>query len=190
MLFVVARKTTVWAVTHRNCGTAANEVKSFAPLLKFTNPHGVRWTKDGFPMVAEYNRILNFPAAEFFKEGTDAAVIEALGQGRLIPVEEGSYIHCARVCRVGNDGMLPASLGQPHNVQPRDKIDLYNKVGIGGMVRTNAFDGSKREVFADGWLGNETRRYLGRAVDVVNPPDGSILVPHDFAGAVYRFFGF
>jgi len=30
------------------------------------------------------------------------------------------------------------------------KIDLYNKVGIGGIVRMNAFDGSKREVYAMG----------------------------------------
>jgi len=41
-------------------------------------------------------------------------------------------------------------LGQPFNVQPKDKIDLYNKVGIGGIVRMNAFDGSKREVYAMG----------------------------------------
>ncbi|MGA8513510.1 MAG: sorbosone dehydrogenase, partial [Burkholderiaceae bacterium] len=36
MLFVGTRKTTVWAVTNRNSGPAATEVKSFAPSLKFT----------------------------------------------------------------------------------------------------------------------------------------------------------
>jgi hypothetical protein len=41
MLFVGTRKTTVWAVTNRNSGPAATEVKSFAPSLKFTNPNGV-----------------------------------------------------------------------------------------------------------------------------------------------------
>ena len=137
MLFVGTRKTTVWAVTNRNSGDAATEVKSFAPSLKFTNPNGVCWTKDGFLIVAEHNRILNFPAAEFFYEGPDVAVIEVVPQGQLIPVEEESYNHGARVCKIGPDGMLYVSLGQPHNVQPRDKIDLYNKVGIGGMVRMN-----------------------------------------------------
>jgi hypothetical protein len=41
-------------------------------------------------------------------------------------------------------------------------------------------------VFADGWLDSETRQYRGRPVDVVNLPDGSMLVSDDFAGALYR----
>jgi glucose/arabinose dehydrogenase len=150
MLFVGTRKTTVWAVTNRNGGEAATEVKSFAPSLKFTNPNGVCWTKDGFLIVAEHNRVLNFPAAEFFYEGPDVAVIEVAGQGKLIPPEEESYNHGARTCRVGKDGMLYITLGQPHNVQPRDKIKIYNDWGIGGIVRMNPFDGSKREVYATG----------------------------------------
>ena len=150
MLFVGTRKTTVWAVTDRNSDGIADEVKSFAPSLKFTNPNGVCWTKDGFLIVVEHNRVLNFPAAEFFYEGGDVAVIETVPQGKLIPVEEESYNHHARTCRVGPDGMLYITLGQPYNVQPRNKIDLFNKVGIGGIVRLNPFDGSKREVYATG----------------------------------------
>jgi glucose/arabinose dehydrogenase len=150
MLFVGTRKTTVWAVTNRNSGEMATEVKSFAPSLKFSNPNGVCWTKDGFLIVAEHNRVLNFPAAEFFYEGPDVAVIEVVGQGKLIPPEEESYNHGARTCRVGKDGQLYITMGQPHNVQPRDKIDVYNKWGIGGIVRLNPFDGSKREVYATG----------------------------------------
>ena len=150
MLFVGTRKTTVWAVTNRNSGEAATEVKSFAPSLKFSVPNGVCWTKDGFLIVAEHNRVLNFPAAEFFYEGPDVAVIEVAGQGKLIPPEEESYNHGARTCRVGKDGMLYITLGQPHNVQPRDKLKIYNDWGIGGIVRMNAFDGSKREVYATG----------------------------------------
>ncbi len=150
MLFVGTRKTTVWAVTNRNSGETATEVKSFAPSLKFSNPNGVCWTKDGFLIVAEHNRILNFPAAEFFYEGPDVAVIEVVGQGKLIPPEEESYNHGARTCRVGKDNMLYVTLGQPHNVQPREKLKLYDELGIGGIVRMNAFDGTKREVFARG----------------------------------------
>jgi glucose/arabinose dehydrogenase len=150
MLFVGTRKTTVWAVTDRNSDGVADEVKTFAPSLKFTNPNGVCWTKDGFLIVAEHNRVLNFPAAEFFYEGPDVAVIEVVPQGQLIPVEEESYNHGARTCRVADDGKLYITLGQPYNVQPRDKVALYEKLGIGGMVRLNAFDGSGREVVARG----------------------------------------
>jgi glucose/arabinose dehydrogenase len=150
MLFVGTRKTTVWAVTDRNSDGAADEVKSFAPSLDFTNPNGVCWTRDGFLIVAEHNRVLNFPAAEFFYEGPDVAVIEVVSQGGLIPVEEESYNHGARTCRVGPDGMLYVTLGQPFNVQPRDKVALYEKLGIGGVIKMNAFDGSGREVVAVG----------------------------------------
>ena len=150
MLFVGTRKNTVWSVTNRNSGDVATEVKPFAPSAKFHVPNGVCWTKDGFLVVVEHNRVLNFPAAEFFYEGGDVAVIETVPQGKLIPVEEESYNHHARTCRVGPDGMLYITLGQPYNVQPRNKIDLFNKVGIGGIVRMNAFDGSKREVYATG----------------------------------------
>jgi glucose/arabinose dehydrogenase len=150
MLFVGTRKTTVWAVTDRNSDGVADEVKSFAPSLKFTNPNGVCWTRDGFLIVAEHNRVLNFPAAEFFYEGPDVAVIEVVPQGGLIPVEEESYNHGARTCRVSDDGMVHVTLGQPFNVQPKEKVALYEKLGIGGMIKFNAFDGSKREVVAVG----------------------------------------
>ena len=150
MLFVGTRKNTVWAVTNRNSGDVATEVKPFAPSAKFHVPNGVCWTKDGFLIVVEHNRVLNFPAAEFFYEGGDVAVIETVPQGKLIPPEEESYNHHARTCRVGPDGMLYITLGQPYNVPPRSKLDLFNKVGIGGIVRMNPFDGSKREVYATG----------------------------------------
>lgn len=150
MLFVGTRKTTVWAVTDRNSDGVADEVKPFAPSLNFKVPNGVCWTRDGFLIVVEHNRVLNFPAAEFFYEGPDVAVIEVVSQGKLVPVEEESFNHGARVCRVGKDGMLYVALGQPFNVPPREKLDLYSKLGIGGIIRMNPFDGSKREVFARG----------------------------------------
>lgn len=166
MLFVGTRKTTVWAVTDRNSDGVADEVKSFAPSLKFSNPNGVCWTKDGFLIVAEHNRVLNFPAAEFFYEGPDVAVIEVVPQGKLIPPEEESFNHGARVCKIGPDGLLYVSLGQPFNVPPRDKLKLYNETGIGGMIRMNAFDGSKREVYATG-----IRNSVGHDF---NPKDGTL----------------
>ena len=166
MLFVGTRKTTVWAVTNRTSGDMATEVKSFAPSLKFNNPNGVCWTKDGFLIVTEHNRVLNFPGAEFFYEGPDVAVITVVDQGKLIPPEEESFNHGARTCRVGPDGMLYITLGQPYNVQPREKLKLYEQTGIGGIVRMNAFDGSKREVFATG-----VRNSVGQDF---NPKDGTL----------------
>ena len=83
-------------------------------------------------------------------EGPDVAVIEVVPQGQLIPPDEESYNHGARTCRVSDDGKLYVTLGQPYNVQPRDKVAMYEKLGIGGMIRLNAFDGSGREVVARG----------------------------------------
>lgn len=166
MLFVGTRKTSVWAVTDRDSDGVADEVKSFAPSLKFTNPNGVCWTADGFLIVVEHNRVLNFPAAEFFYEGPDVAVIEVVPQGKLIPVEEESYNHGARTCRVDKSGKLHVTLGQPYNVQPKDKVALYEKIGIGGMIKMNAFDGSGREVVARG-----VRNSVGMDI---NPKDGTV----------------
>jgi glucose/arabinose dehydrogenase len=166
MLFVGTRKTTVWAVTDRNSDGVADEVKSFAPSLKFSNPNGVCWTKDGFLIVVEHNRVLNFPAAEFFYEGPDVAVIEVVGQGRLVPPEEESYNHGARTCRVADDGKLHITLGQPFNVQPKEKVALYEQLGIGGMIKLNAFDGTGREVVARG-----VRNSVGMDI---NPKDKSV----------------
>ncbi|WP_298233468.1 PQQ-dependent sugar dehydrogenase [uncultured Azohydromonas sp.] len=165
MLFVGTRKTTVWAVTDRNSDGMADEVKPFAPSLNFKNPNGVCWTRDGFLIVAEHNRVLNFPAAEFFYEGPDVAVAEVVPQGGLIPVEEESFNHGARTCRIGPDKKLYVTLGQPFNVPPREKLDLYNKWGIGGIVRME-LDGSKREVFATG-----VRNSVGMDF---NPKDGTL----------------
>ncbi|PRX38265.1 Glucose/arabinose dehydrogenase, beta-propeller fold [Meinhardsimonia xiamenensis] len=42
-----------------------------------------------------------------------------------------------------------------------------------------------KEVFADGWLG-EDGAAVGRPVDIEELPDGSLLVSDDFAGVIYR----
>ncbi len=165
MLFVGTRKTTVWAVTNRNSGDMATEVKSFAPSLAFHNPNGVCFTKDGVLIVAEHNRVLSFPAAEFFYEGPDVAVGEIVGQGQLVPTEDESYNHGARTCRVGADGKLYVTLGQPFNVPPAEKIKQFREMGIGGIVRMN-MDGTKREVYAIG-----VRNSVGQDF---NPKDGTL----------------
>ena len=150
MVFVGTRKTRVWAVTDRNKDRVADEVKVFAPPVDFKVPNGVCFSPDGFLYVVEHNRILNFPAAEFFYESPDVAVIVTVDQGQLIPVEEESFNHGARVCRIGPDDQLYVALGQPFNVPPKEKKELYNETGIGGIVRMNRWDGSDREVYTLG----------------------------------------
>ena len=147
--FVGTRKDKVWSVTDRNKDRVADEVKDFAPSLKFAIPNGPCFSKDGFLYIAEQNRVLLFPAAEFFYESPDVAAFNLVAQGELIPPEEESYNHTARVCKIGPDGKIYISLGQPFNVSPPEKLDLYKKWGIGGIIRMN-LDGTGREVYTTG----------------------------------------
>ena len=149
VVFVGTRKNKMWAVTDRDKDRIADEVKIFAPSVDMVIPNGVCFSKDGFLYVAEQNRVLVYPAAEFFYEGPDVAAFLVIDQGKLIPVDEESYNHTARVCRIGPDDKIYISLGQPFNVFPEEKMDLYNETGIGGIIRVNR-DGSGREVYATG----------------------------------------
>jgi glucose/arabinose dehydrogenase len=147
--FVGTRKNRAWSVTDRNKDRVADEVKRFSPAIDLTIPNGFCFSKDGHLYLAEQNRVLWFPAAEFFYESPDMAAFAIVKKGELIPTDEESYNHTARVCRVGPDGMLYITLGQPFNVPAPEKAELYNQWGIGGIVRMKT-DGTGREVFARG----------------------------------------
>jgi glucose/arabinose dehydrogenase len=157
--FVGTRKTEVWAVTDRNKDRVADEVKNFAPSLAKSIPNGPCFSPDGFLYIAEQNRVLKYPAAEFFYESGDVVAENVIPQGELIPVDEESFNHTARVCDIGPDGKLYISLGQPFNVPAPEKLDLYNKVGMAGIIRVNQ-DGSGREVDTHG-----VRNSVGQDVD-------------------------
>ncbi|MEN3794339.1 PQQ-dependent sugar dehydrogenase [Fulvimarina sp. MAC3] len=147
--FVGTRKQNVWVVTDRDKNRVADEVKEFAPSIDFTIPNGVCFSDDGFLYIAEQNRVLVLPAAEFFYESPDVAVGVVTPQGELVPKSEESFNHTARVCRIGPDDRLYISLGQPYNVPPKEKMDLYKKEGIGGIISMKR-DGSDRQVYATG----------------------------------------
>lgn len=149
VVFVGTRKDKVWSVVDRDRDRVADQVKDFAPSITFDIPNGPCFSRDGFLYIAERNRVLVFPAAEFFFEGPDPAVGMVVAQGELVPPEEESFNHTARVCRVGPDGKLYISLGQPYNVQPREKLEMYDEIGIGGIIRINT-DGTGREVYTRG----------------------------------------
>jgi glucose/arabinose dehydrogenase len=149
VVYVGTRKNHIYAVTDRDKDRVADEVKVFAPSIEFKIPNGPCFSRDGVLYVVEQNRVLQFPAAEFFYEGPDVAAFQVVKQGELIPREEESYNHTARVCRIGPDNKLYIALGQPFNVPAKEKLDLYRKVGIGGIIRMDQ-DGKNREVFATG----------------------------------------
>src|SRR6204780_4330872 len=149
--FVGTRKNKIWAVTDRSRAGVSEgiEVKEFAPTLAKKLPNGPCFSKDGFLYVVEQNRVLQYPAAEFFYESPDVRVSEVVPEGQLIPKSEESFNHTARECRIGPDNKLYIQLGQPYNVPPKDKAELYHKIGMGGIIRMDQ-DGKNREVYATG----------------------------------------
>ena len=56
---------------------------------------------------------------------------------------------------------------------------MFNSLKAGGTA-------DKTEVFAEGWLDDNTGTYRGRPVDVAMMKDGSLLVSDHYAGAIYR----
>ncbi|WP_194714747.1 PQQ-dependent sugar dehydrogenase [Noviherbaspirillum soli] len=149
ILFVGTRKTQVWAVTDRAKTRVADEVKPFSPSISMKVPNGVCFSPDGILYVVEHNRVLAFPAAEFFYEGPDVAAATVVPQGQLIPVEEESFNHGARACRIGPDNKLYITMGNPFNVPAKEKLPIYAKTGMMGILRMDR-DAKNREVFAQG----------------------------------------
>ncbi len=149
VVFVGTRTDRLWAVLHRDGDGRAEEVRAFAPGLRFEAPNGPCFAPDGTLFVPEVNRVRAFPGAAA-RVGEEApAAAEVVPEGRLIPAAEESTNHSARVCRVGPDDKLYVSLGQPYDVPPPEKLPLYDRLGIGGIVRMGR-DGRDREVFARG----------------------------------------
>ena len=164
-VWVGTRKSTVYSVNDRDMDNVADTVDEFSPSVKFDIPAGACYSPDGFLFIAERNRVMMFPAAEYFMEGSDTVAVPIVKQGELIPPEEESYNHTARACVIGPDNKIYITLGQPFNVTPPEKVDLYRKWGIGGIVRFDR-DGSHREVVLTGM-----RNSSGLAF---NPKDGSL----------------
>ena len=146
-LFVGTRGNDVWVVSDKDGDDVADEVTAFAPELRFRLPNGPCFAPDGTLYIAELNKLRAFPQAgrRFTRPQAAAAVVIQ----PLVPPGEQSYNHGARVCRVGPDDRLYIALGQPWNVAPREKLALYDEVGIGGIIRVDR-DGANREVYARG----------------------------------------
>ena len=76
-------------------------------------------------------------------------------------------------------GFFSAQHGSWNRTKPVGARVLFTSLKQDGTA-------DKTEVFADGWLDNDTGVYRGRPVDVAVMKDGSLLVSDDFAGAIYR----
>lgn len=147
--FVSTRKDKVYSLADRGHAGAADDVREFAPGAGFDNPNGVCLSPDGVLFVAEQNRILAFPAAGSATANPAPPATTLVRRGDLIPVAEESSNHSARVCRIGPDDKLYVTLGQPYNVPAPGKLALYDRIGMGGIVRMDR-DGASREVYARG----------------------------------------
>lgn len=162
-LFVGTRERKLWRVSLQS-GSSATEVRAFLPALEFNGPNGVCFTPKGELVVAEKNRVRRVSAAD--ANWTRVTVRDVVPDGQLASVEAAEGGHSFRTCRVGPDGKLYITIGQPHNVQPRDRVESYDRQGIGTIVRMSLKDGAGREVFAHG-----LRNSVGQDF---NPRDGSL----------------
>ena len=86
-VWIGTRKDKVWQATDRDMDDIADTVEQFAPTVKFDIPNGVCFSDDGHLYVAERNRVLWFPAAEYFMESPDTVAVPIIDQGELIPPE-------------------------------------------------------------------------------------------------------
>ena len=89
-VWVGTRKSTVYSVQDRDMDHVADTVDEFSGSIKFDIPHGACYSPDGFLFIAERNRVMMFPAAEYFMEGSDTVAFAIVKQGDLIPPEEES----------------------------------------------------------------------------------------------------
>jgi glucose/arabinose dehydrogenase len=141
----------------------AAKVEAFAPGAGFVMPNGPCFAPDGDVFIAEFNRIRRFTHRP---DGWDATLPhDIVAPGALIPPSEISHVHGARVCRVGPDGKLYVTIGQPDNVPTPARNSFYEKAGMGAIIRMNS-DGGNREVYASG-----IRNSVGLDFD---PRDGTL----------------
>ena len=76
------------------------------------------------------------------------------------------------------DGLFVAEHGSWNRSEKAGYRVIYIRLENGRAVAV--------EPFISGWLDRENDTAWGRPVDVINLPDGSLLVSDDYADAIYR----
>jgi glucose/arabinose dehydrogenase len=148
-IFIGTAGAKVFSLPVRPGPKSVDEVAEFAPLTSMKMPHGVCFAKDGTLFIAEFNRILSYANAETGYGDASVRGKTIVAQDRLIPPDEDSPNHGARVCRVGPDNRLYVAIGQPYNVPPKDKQAEFVKAGMGAIIRMDR-NGKNREIYASG----------------------------------------
>ena len=75
-VWIGTRKTKVWQATDRDMDNIADTVEEFSPSVKFDIPNGPCYSADGHLYIAERNRVLWFPAAEYFMESPELLITQ------------------------------------------------------------------------------------------------------------------
>src|SRR3954447_20484255 len=88
VVFVGTRTDRVWAVLDRDGDGRAEEVRAFAPGLRFRAPNGPCLDPDGTLFVPELNRARAFPAAAARLDQETPAAVEVVLEGSLVPESE------------------------------------------------------------------------------------------------------
>jgi len=148
-VFVGTTRSHVWRVTDRAKRHVADDVTAFATSMSLKMPNGVCFAPDGTLYVVEQNRVIAFSAAQLASGNADAQPTIVVPQGGLIPARFESSGHSARVCRIGPDGRLYITLGQPWNVPPTNQWPVLDRHGLGGIVSMDR-NGKNREIVARG----------------------------------------
>ena len=98
VLFAGTRKDKMWSIVDRDRDRVADEVKDFAPSITFDVPNGPCFSPDGFLYIAERNRVLVFPAAEFFFEGPSIRATWSRPRKRASTTRHGSATSGPTAC--------------------------------------------------------------------------------------------
>ena len=93
------------------------------------------------------------------------------------------------VATAATSALIPKACRKPGAVAALTNHFRLNPTG-GKLTATSSLkaDGTadKTDVFAEGWLDDQTGTYRGRPVDVAVGKDGSLFISDDYAGAIYR----
>ena len=83
--------------------------------------------------------------------------------------------------------MFPAEYHGDVIVAQHGSWNRSKKIGYRLMrVQLEGNRAIKSEVFMEGWLDSDSQDQWGRPVDVLQMPDGSLMISDDLAGAIYR----